>query len=67
MKLLDELESTTTKRLYQGFLVEQGIDRVEVIVPMEHAESFLKEASHVQPKTRAELVTILKHFEGKIS
>lgn len=64
--LISNLETKETVKSFQIFEVVMGFEKVNIEVPLEEADSFLKEVSQVKPKGCAGLLNILKQYNGTI-
>jgi hypothetical protein len=62
MSLIKDLD----KKPYQEFLVEMGIDRVSILIPVKQANAFIMEANETRPSSVPALETLIKKFEGQL-
>jgi hypothetical protein len=61
---LSGLEEASTKKKYQSYLVEMGIEKVTVLIPLELAESFEREVAEAQPRGSRGLSVYVEKFNG---
>ena len=61
---LNGLEEESTKKKYQSYLVEMGIEKVTVLIPIELAESFEREVEAAQPRGCRGLSAYVEKFNG---
>jgi len=64
--LLNDLETVSTKKKYQSYLIEMGIEKVNVLIPFELAESFEQSMSLNKPRGSRGLHAYVKEFNGII-
>jgi hypothetical protein len=64
---LEGLDDLVGKQKYQGFMVNLGIDRLEVLIPIKNSSKFQSLAEKQQPVSRKELLTIVNNCEGLLN
>jgi hypothetical protein len=61
-----DIESLDGKKRYQSFLIEMGIEKTTVLIPIAEANDFEAKALDLRPKTKAALSKLVSKFNGII-
>ncbi|MEM2159600.1 MAG: hypothetical protein QXN55_01445 [Candidatus Nitrosotenuis sp.] len=64
MNFLADIEELNGKKRYQSFLIEMGIEKTTVLIPLSEADAFEAKASETRPKTKAALSKLVTKFNG---
>lgn len=66
LDFLNSLENNKEKRKYQSYIVELGLERVDIIIPFENCEKFEEKINKERPNGTRGLTFIIEEFDGKI-
>jgi len=66
MKFLNELEEHSTKKAYQTYIFEHGIEKLTLLIPLAEAGKFQTEFFDAPDKSKKSLLEVVKRFGGKV-
>jgi hypothetical protein len=64
MKLIADLNNTLSKRPFRVFKIQHGIDRLEVLVPLDQVDAFKEAVDSTMSKQR--FLQVLAEHQGKV-
>lgn len=59
-----QLIDSNNKTKYQEYIVELGIDKVKILVPLVESKEFEKQAKIIQPESRKALKKLIDQYNG---
>jgi hypothetical protein len=64
MSTFSDIDAFFNKNLYQGFMVEMGIEKIEVFIPKKTADNFYEKIMEVRPNSADQLRQLVNEYKG---
>ena len=64
--LLTELEASVGKTAYQTYIMQHGIEKITLLVPLKNAAAFEADFAACNDKSKKALVEVVTRHDGKV-
>lgn len=66
LSLLNNLDKLKSQKHYQEFIIEIGISKYTVLIPLKESDDFETQAKKQRPLTTQALKTLVESFSGTV-
>lgn len=64
--LLNQFQMSENKIAYQTYVIEHGIEKITVLVPVKQVKIFEEDFAALKNKQKANIIALVEHVGGKI-